>query len=156
MNKTGQKPVLKYQSLKRISVIAFILFNFTVSAQINCENDTTLLQPLVDLQGDFYLGYQGGLYPGGFNEMPASHADSGIAIAQSLIPINFDGEEDTIYGKTVMLGLGSVSAGKSFNKFITQYNDAGYVDSCVRIINGCIDAFGLEQMIDEDADDTYW
>ncbi len=156
MNKTGQKPVLKYQSLKRISVIAFILFNFTVSAQINCENDTTLLKPLVDLQSDFYLGYQGGLYPGGFNEMPASHADSGIAIAQSLLPINFDGEEDTLYGKTVMLGLGSISAGKSFNKFISQYNDAGYFDSCVHIVNACLDDFGLEQMIDADADDTYW
>ena len=156
MKKTGSKPVLKYNQLKRISVIAFILFNFTVSAQINCENDTTMLVPIVDLQSDFYLGFQGGLYPDGFNEMPAAHADSGVAIAQMILPINFDGEVDTVFGKTVMLGLGSVSAGKSFNKFIAQYNDQGYTDSCVRIVNGCLDDFGLEEMIDANADETYW
>ena len=138
-------------------LLFLILTTFSLKSQVQCDNDSTGNIPLVDLKTGFYLGaYQGGLYPGGFNEMPAAHADSGIAIAQSLIPINFDGEEDTVFGKTVMLGLGPVSAGKSFNKFIAQYNDAGYFDSCVRIVNGCLDEFGLEQMIDADAGDTYW
>jgi hypothetical protein len=58
-------PVLFKNSIKRISIVALILFHFTVKAQINCDNDTSFLVPLVDLQIDTYLGFQGGLYPDG-------------------------------------------------------------------------------------------
>ncbi|MFI5171131.1 MAG: T9SS type A sorting domain-containing protein [Chitinophagales bacterium] len=149
-------PVPKIINIKRIIAPALILFYFTVDAQINCENDTSFLVPIVDLQTGFYMGFQGGLYPGGLNDIPTAHLDSGIIQALSIIPINFDGEVDTMVGKVVMVGLGSGSAQKSFNKFISQYEDAGYTDSCVRIVNACISEQGIEQMIDEDADDFYW
>ncbi len=150
------KPVIKHINLKRIIAPAFILFYFTVSAQINCENDTSFYVPIVDLQADFYLGFQGGLYPDGSNEKPLAHLDSGISIAQSILPVNFDGEIDSVSGKVVMIGLGSVSAGKSFYKFISQYQSAGYTDSCIRIVNACISDKGMEQMITDDAEEFYW
>lgn len=149
-------PVLFKNSIKRISIVALILFHFTVKAQINCDNDTSFLVPLVDLQIDTYLGFQGGLYPDGSNTMPDAHADSGIAIAQTLMPINFDGEVDTTYGKLVMVGLGNGSAGKSFNKFIGAYVAEGISDSCVRMVNACMEAYSLHDMIAPDADDVYW
>jgi hypothetical protein len=153
---TGYLPVNYYKILRRISVIALILFHFTIDAQINCDNDTALLVPLVDLQTDTYYGFQGGLYPGGFNDMPSAHADSGLAIAQSIMPINFDGEVDTTYGKVVMIGLGNASAGKSFNKFIGAYLDEGYTDSCFKIVNACMEIYSLNDMIAPIADDVYW
>ncbi len=152
----GFKPVLVFKFIKRISVLSLILFHFTADAQINCENDSSLLIPIVDLQTDFYAGFQGGLYPGGLNTMSIAHADSGIAIASAIMPINFDGDEDTLYGKVVMLGLGNTSAGKSFNKFIGGYYDEGYTDSCFRIVNGCIETYSLNDMIALNADDVYW
>lgn len=141
---------------KRISALALILFPFTIQAQINCENDETGLIPIVDLLTGVYDVYQGGLYPGGTNTMPLAHADSGVAIAQSIKPINFDGEIDTVYGKTVVLALGSGTAGKAFNKFISSYQNAGYGDSCLRFINACTDMYSLSDMYGPDADDNYW
>lgn len=141
---------------KRIGGFSLILFHFTISAQINCENDTINLVPLIDLQTGFYMGQQGGLYPGGSNVMPTAHADSGIAIAQSILPVNKNGDEDTVYGKLVMVAIGPLDAGKSFNKFMSAYNDAGYNDSCFKIINACIDHYGINDMISADADDFFW
>jgi hypothetical protein len=143
-------------NFKRIGGCSLILFHFTLTAQINCENDTLNLVPLIDLQTGFYMGHQGGLYPEGLNVMPAAHADSGIAIAQSILPINKNGDEDTIYGKLVMVSIGPIDAAKSFNKFIASYNGAGYNDSCFMIINACIDNYGLDDMISPDADDLFW
>ncbi|MBK9504940.1 MAG: T9SS type A sorting domain-containing protein [Bacteroidetes bacterium] len=149
-------PVLLNIMLRRISAITLILFHFTLDAQINCDNDSSLLIPIVDLQFDTYLGFQGGLYPGGMNVMPSAHADSGLVHANAIMPINFDGEIDTTYGKVVMVGLGNGSAGKSFNKFVGEYINQGYTDSCVRLINACMEGYSLHDMITPDADDVYW
>jgi len=143
-------------SLKRIGTIVLILFHFSLHAQINCENDTSGYVPIVDLQSDFYMGFQGGLYPGGANILPAAHADSGIAIAQSILPINNNGDEDTVFGKLVMLALGPVDAGKSFNKFVVQYNDAGLGDTCFKIVNACIENYGLEDMLSDESEFLFW
>jgi hypothetical protein len=140
---------------KRISALALILSCFSLNAQINCDNDTTFRIPIIDLQTGYYGSHQGGLYPGGSNIMPSAHADSGLTIAQSLMPINFDGELDTTYGKFVFLALGNGSAGKIFNKFLTQYEDLGFDDSCMQIVNACIDGYSLHDMYGADAD-FYW
>lgn len=149
-------PVNKNINWKRISALALILFHFGVKAQINCENDTSYKTPIVDLLTGYYLGFQGGLYPGGTNIMPAAHADSGIAIANAMLPVNFDGDADTTYGKTILLGLGAASAGRCFNKFSGVYADEGISDSCFRIINGCMEDAGLDSMIGPTSADNYW
>ncbi|HMU68684.1 MAG TPA: hypothetical protein PKC38_01680 [Chitinophagales bacterium] len=150
------QPVNQYITLQRISAIALILCCFSATAQINCENDTSFHIPIVDLQTDYFGVHQGGLYPDGLNTMPAAHADSGIAIAESLLPINYDGQEDTSYGKFVFLGLGNEAAGKIFNKFITQHDDLGLGDSCMRIVNACMEEYTLHDMYGADASDAYW
>lgn len=149
-------PSIQLTILKRISAAALILFHFGVYGQIDCENDTTGRIPIVDLLTSNYEGYQGGLYPGGTNAMPLAHADSGVAFANSLMPINFDGEVDTMFGKTVFLALGSASAGKAFNKFFTTYQNAGYGDSCLRIINACMEEYSLRDMYGANSDNNYW
>jgi hypothetical protein len=131
-----------------IIVSALVMFHSVAVSQINCEKDTTYFIPLVDLQTGFFDGKQGGLYPGGSNEMPALHTDAGISIANGINPLNFIGGEDTVMGKLVMVGLGCLDAGKSFNKFISAYNDAGFTDTCFKIVNLCSEDFGLEAITD--------
>lgn len=140
---------------KGIIVSTFILFHFIAVAQINCANTSTGNIPLVDLEGLFYETYEGGLYPGGTNTMPSAHLDSGIAIANSLMPLNWEGDVDTTFGKVVMLALGNINAQKSFNRFYSDFLNAGYYDSCVRIINACFEEYDLRDMINPDLE-SYW
>ena len=139
-----------------ISTWVLILVHFVSGAQINCANDSTGLIPLVDLLTGTYEGYQGGLYPGGGNTIPAAHMDSGIAIANAILPLNFDGDADTVYGKVVFVALGGGSSQKAFNRFYSDFQNAGYYDSCVRIINACMEEYDLRDMFGPAADDTYW
>ncbi len=150
------QPHITINSRNGISTLVLILFHFVTHAQINCANDSTGLVPIVDLLTGSYEGYTGGLYPGGTNEVPAAHLDSGIAIANAIMPLNFDAEEDTMYGKVVFLALGGGSAQKSFNRFYSDFLDAGYFDSCVRIVNACMEEYDLRDMFGPVADDTYW
>lgn len=148
-------PLNTRQFIKGISLCALILFRFVVHAQINCENTSTGLIPLVDLTGGTYEGYAGGLYPDNSNSIPVVHLDSGIARANRFMPLNWNGDVDTVYGKVGLLALGNVNAQKSFNRFYSDFSDAGYFDSCVRLINGCLDAYDLRDMINP-AIDSYW
>ena len=148
-------PLRKHQFIKGISVSAFILFHFVAGAQINCANTSTGNIPLVDLEGLFFETYEGGLYPGGTNTIPTAHLDSGLVRANTMMPLNWAGDVDTVYGKVVMLALGNVNAQKSFNRFYSDFINAGYTDSCVRLINGCFEEYDLRDMINPSLD-SYW
>lgn len=66
----------------------------------------TGLPPLVDLgPGETYKGYEGGLYPGGSNVRPADHDAAGRKIAQSIVPLDANGNYDP-NGKIVFLPVG--------------------------------------------------
>src|SRR5688572_18767677 len=66
----------------------------------------TGLIPLTDLGSGLYLGqYQGGLYPGGSNLMPATHAAAGNARALSIIPRDTLGNTSAS-GKFVLISVG--------------------------------------------------
>ena len=67
---------------------------------------TDQLVPLIDLQEFLYLGeYEGGLYPGVQNEMPARHLTEGIRRANQIQPLDIDGQPDP-NGKIVMTSIG--------------------------------------------------
>jgi hypothetical protein len=56
--------------------------------------------------GNTYLGYSGGLYPGGLNTMPPAHFVGGRIMANSITPRLPDGTIDPIAGKYVLLSIG--------------------------------------------------
>ena len=71
------------------------------------------LVPLTDLGTGTYQGFEGGLYPGGVNEMPASHLTEGLRRAQLIQPLDWAGNPDP-NGKIGMLALGMSNTTQEF------------------------------------------
>jgi hypothetical protein len=86
----------------------------------NCAGDTTGLTALTDLGAGFYKGFRGGLYPGGTNARPASHDQSGIAIAQSIAPLDTLGAPDPAHGRIVLISIGMSNATQEFQAFVPK------------------------------------
>ena len=61
--------------------------------------------PLNDLGAGTYLGFEGGLFPGGSNEIPENHAEEGIDRGSLVTPRNTAGLPDP-NGKIVLLSIG--------------------------------------------------
>src|SRR5512135_1849998 len=61
--------------------------------------------PLNDLAGHTYLGFEGGLYPGGLNAPPAGHAARGRQRAPQVVPLGPDGRPSAS-GQIVLLSVG--------------------------------------------------
>lgn len=71
----------------------------------NCSHTSVGFVPLNDLGTGTYLGEQGGLYPGGLNMRPSAHELAGVQLAQSIEPLDVDGNPDPD-GRIVLAGLG--------------------------------------------------
>ncbi|MCI0395216.1 MAG: hypothetical protein L0322_09805 [Chloroflexi bacterium] len=69
--------------------------------------------PLIDMGPATYLGFSGGLYPGGSNEMPLEHALEGLARANLIQPLDTAGNPSPT-GKYVLLGVGMSNAAREF------------------------------------------
>ena len=69
--------------------------------------------PLNDMDGMTYLGFVGGLYPDGSNEMPAQHAKVGLDRARMIQPLNQEGNPDP-NGKYVLLSVGMSNTSMEF------------------------------------------
>lgn len=73
----------------------------------------TVKTALTDLGARTYRGFQGGLYPGGSNEVPAAHAALGATFARNVRPLNASGQPD-VNGKIVVLSVGMSNATQEF------------------------------------------
>jgi hypothetical protein len=72
----------------------------------DCTRTSTGLIPLSDLGTGFYLGqFQGGLYEGGSNQMPAGHFNAGMDRLQSVRPRDALGNPSPS-GRVVLMSLG--------------------------------------------------
>lgn len=72
-----------------------------------CANWPVTFTPIDDLGQGTYQGFQGGLYPGGFNRAPLAHDARGIQIADRIQPLDGAGNRDTVHGKIVFILIGS-------------------------------------------------
>ena len=79
---------------------------------VSAKPDTTMV-PLTDLGTGTYRGFQGGLYPGGSNTVPAGHAALGTTFARAIRPLNGAGQPDA-NGKIVLLSVGMSNATQEF------------------------------------------
>jgi hypothetical protein len=78
---------------------------------------TTPIVPLTDLGTGTYLGSEGGLYLNGSNVMPSSHDADGVAFAQSIQPLDANGNVDP-NGKYALLSMGMSVTFDTFLKFV--------------------------------------
>jgi hypothetical protein len=69
--------------------------------------------PLTQLGTSTYRGFQGGLYPGGSNAVPAAHAALGATFARNIRPLNAAGQPDA-NGKVVLLSVGMSNTTQEF------------------------------------------
>lgn len=142
--------------LRYVVLLLILVLTITqpINGQLNCENDTTGLISLVDLQTGFYLGeFQGGLYPGGSNTMPLSNLNKGIKVAKSIRPLDSLGNIDYVNGKVYLACFGSSTSVQPFKKYQEQLADAEGLNNCFKTIL-CNHVGGIENMT---IDNTgYW
>jgi hypothetical protein len=80
---------------------------------------STPMVPISDLGTGTYLGAEGGLYLNGSNIMPSDHDADGVALAQSIGPVDSNGNPDP-NGKFAMLSIGMSIAYDNFQTFMTD------------------------------------
>lgn len=69
--------------------------------------------PLTDLRTGSYLGFQGGLYPGGVNVAPSQHDSVGRARARAIRPLDVNGNPASS-GRLVLLSVGMSNTTQEF------------------------------------------
>jgi hypothetical protein len=112
----------------RATATGAMSFAIGVPTGSNCNNlfwdianTSTPIVPLNDLGTGSYLGSEGGLYPDGSNLRPASHEAAGIAIAQSIGPLDAAGNPDP-NGRYGLLSIGMSSTAHTWNQFTIDGN----------------------------------
>jgi hypothetical protein len=88
-----------------------------------------------DLGTGTYQGSEGGLYPDGSNDRPASHDADGVGIAQTIQPLDSTGNPDAS-GKEVLLAIGESTAQNEFNFFLPIANADPTKNPSVVLVNG--------------------
>lgn len=93
------------------------------------------LVPINDLGTGYYLGEEGGLYSDGSNTRPAGHDADGVALANSIQPLDGNGNPDP-NGKVVLLSIGMSVAHTDFEGFINNANADPAKNSHLVVVNG--------------------
>lgn len=101
-----------------------------------CGITSVGLVPLNDLGTGTYQGYQGGLYPGGSNAMPAAHLNAGLAIASALKPLDAEGNVDEANGVIAMASIGMSNTMQEFGQFMTLVQNAPGLNARLVLVNG--------------------
>lgn len=118
--------------MKAKNTIAFIMLlfvscskeNITQEKQADSNSDGAVAVaakkiPLNDLGSNSYLGYVGGLYPGGANKPPTKYAFDLMQISKTIVPLDtFGNASDN--GKIVFVSLGASIGGKNMKAMIKK------------------------------------
>lgn len=97
---------------------------------------TTPIVDMPDLGAGSYLGSEGGLYFNGSNQDSAQHSSDGVSFAQSLVPLDANGNPDPVNGQMVMLGLGISTIEVEMDAFVPMANGDPEKNPSVLVING--------------------
>lgn len=147
------------QKLNKIALLLLVLSLLTLALPqpaptfaSNCGVTSVYFTPLNDLGTANYLGYQGGLYPNGSNQMPAAHAQAGLEIAQNMQPLSPTGQVDLANGRIVLLSLGMSNTSQEFTAFMSL--DDPLQSNFVQLVNGA--QGGKSAEFAADPNDDFW
>lgn len=131
------------KKLKKISLLFLILSLLTLTIPkpnatfaSDCGKTSVGFTPLNDLGTGTHLGSQGGLYPNGSNQMSATHAQAGLAIAQTIHPLNATGQVDVANGRIVLLSIGMSNTSQEFQAFMSLAQNDPLRANSVEVVNG--------------------
>jgi hypothetical protein len=123
-----------------------------LSAQ-QCQNHTTGNIPIPDLGNQWFHGMSGGLYGQGNNLMPAFHQQAGIALAQTILPLNNNGQPSA-QGKIGFISMGMSNA----NMFFAGLRDSTFLfaqrNPTMTMVNGASGGYDIMAMLDTTS--QYW
>ncbi|MGQ0571410.1 MAG: hypothetical protein ACT4P5_18050 [Armatimonadota bacterium] len=95
-------------------VVRLVLLILIVTLAVVPAMSQTGRIPLTDLGPAFYLGqFQGGLYEGGLNVIPADHAVSGAAQVAQIVPRDTSGAPSST-GRILLVSIGMSSTSQEF------------------------------------------
>lgn len=137
-------------------VRALLLMAFvpSIAQAANCNVTSVGFTPLNDLGTGTYLGFEGGLYPGGGNSPPAAHAAEGMSRAQGIQPLDANGNPDP-NGRYALLSIGMSNTSQEFLfGFIPLANADPDKDPNLVVVNGAQGSQPARNIIDPNA--TFW
>lgn len=133
--------------------------NVVAAQQARIEKaDTSALKPLTELGRDDYHGFQGGLYPDGQNERPTEHEKAGIALAETVQPLDLDGAPNAD-GKVVLLSVGmsnTSQASEGFRRLLANDPDTTPHLVFVNGAQGGMTAKAIQDPDDGGSGGKYW
>ncbi|HXF84132.1 MAG TPA: SGNH/GDSL hydrolase family protein [Anaerolineales bacterium] len=122
---------------------------------------------LPELGAGTYLGFQGGLYPGGSNEPPPEWEAAGLAAAAEVVPRDANGDPNPD-GKIVLLSIGMSNASHEWSGRSAYFADVaeGFMEQAaaypdrnpqVVIVNGAVPGRAANSIVPGGVFyDTYW
>lgn len=148
--------------MKKFSL--FLVFSFYLLYFFSCKKNRTQISegnanvftsatPLIDFGDATYRGFQGGLYPNGLNQRPPSHTAAGLAIAQTIRPLNVSGNADA-NGKIVWLSIGMSNTTQETQAFLSLMDTYPDKNPKLTLVDGAVGGQGINEINNPAA--TYW
>ena len=117
--------------------------------ELGCHLVTTCLVPITEMGLNTYLGFEGGLYGKGSNIRPSEHTQKGIAIANSIVPLDQSGNPDNANGKIVMASVGLSNSNFEFNEYLKLVAVDQTKDPLLTTVNSAIPGYSITDWIPE-------
>ncbi len=153
---TAVETVFQGGRTSRTALVLCLLAGWVnVKAGGDCSQTTVGLTPLSELGAETYLGFEGGLYPGGGNPRPASHDIAADALERVAL-LDLEGGPDPVNGRIVMLTLGMSNTAIESNAFIEAADADPGRNSRVVIVNGAQGGWDAARVADPDLNSSYW
>ena len=122
--------------------------------EFDVPGTTTPIVALNDLGTGTYLGYEGGLYPGGSNVDPSGHLAAGESIAAGIQPLDANGTPDPANGVEVLLAIGVSITDLSWSVFETNANADPAKNPKVVLVDGADGGEDASQLVSTAS--PYW
>ena len=136
---------MRYLPIRNCSISAImialciLMSSCKKKAEISNNNpltEITTSKPLMDFTNGAYREQQGGLYPGGTNTRPGAHNIAGLAIAETIKPLNTFGAIDTANGRIVWVSIGMSNTAQESQAFLQLMQSNSNKNPKLTLING--------------------
>ena len=128
----------------------------TQNSLLEASQKTTVARiPINDLGTGLYMGYTGGLYPGGANSPSGVYADDLYQISSSIVPLDTFGKASS-NGKIAFMSLGASIGGKNMKALITKTKGNPLTNPKLLLMNGNEGGVYASLASTMNPDDPYW